>query len=109
MKYKPTFPNVLVVGMHFRPRGKEIAANLLPPVAFELEREPDNQYDSFAIKVMYAGEHIGYIERGQAAFIATYMDDGVKYSCVAEEFRQVKNNLHPVVTVAPVDDETATD
>ena len=54
----PTFPNVLVVGMHFRPNGKAIVASLIPPVSFDLEREPENQYDMFAIKVLYEGEHI---------------------------------------------------
>jgi len=97
----PSFPGVLVVGMHFRPNGKAIVESLLPPVQFDLEREPFNQYDGFAIKVMYDGEHIGYIERKQAMFVAPWMDQGVKYTCVADNFIQVKNNLHPVVTLTP--------
>ena len=99
----PTFPNVLVVGMHFRPNGKAIVASLIPPVSFTLEREPSNQYDMFAIKVLFEGEHIGYIERGQAMFISPWMDQGVEYTCVADEFIEQKKNLHPVVTVAPVE------
>lgn len=98
----PTFPDVLVVGMHFRENGKAIVENLLAPAVFTLEREPLNQYDVYAIKVMYGEDHIGYIERKQAMFISPWMDQGVKFSCVADEFRQVKNNLHPVVTLRPV-------
>ncbi len=100
----PTFPEVLIVGMHFRPNGKAIVESLLPPVEFELEREPFNPYDGFAVKVLYDGEHIGYVERKQACFLAPWMDQGVNYTCVAYEFRQVKNNLHPVVTIKPSDD-----
>lgn len=99
----PSFPNVLVVGMHFRPNGKAIVESLIPPVFFDLELEPENQYDMLAIKVLYEGEHIGYIERGQAMFIAPWMDQGVKYSCMAEEFVQKKNNLHPVVNLTPIE------
>lgn len=99
----PTFPGVLVVGMHFRPNGKAIVESLVAPVAFELEREPENPYDMFAIKVLYDGEHIGYIERKQAMFISPWMDQGVDYTCVCDDFMQQKNNLHPVVTLAPVE------
>ena len=99
----PTFPEVTVVGMHFRPNGKAIVESLLPPVTFVLEREPLNAYDGFAIKVLYDGEHIGYIERKQAMFIAPWMDQGHEYTAVADEFRQIKNNLHPIVRVMPVE------
>lgn len=99
----PTFPDVLVVGMHFRPNGKAIVESLLPPVSFDLVREPENPYDGFAIKVLYDDEHIGYIERKQAMFIAPWMDMGHEYTAVAGEFRQIKNNLHPIVSVQPVE------
>lgn len=99
----PSFPEVQVVGMHFRPNGKAIVESLLAPADFDLEREPLNPYDGFAIKVLYQGEHIGYIERRQAMFIAPWMDQGAVYSCRATEFRQIKNNLHPIVTLTPKD------
>ena len=45
------FPEVLIVGMHFRgEEAKAIVANFVPPLALRLEREPLNPYDSFAIK-----------------------------------------------------------
>jgi hypothetical protein len=100
---KPTFPEVLVVGMHFRPNGKAIVESLIASVEFQLEREPENQYDGFAVKVLYNEHHIGYLERKQAMFISPWMDQGVRYRCMATEFRQVKNNLHPVVTLTPED------
>ena len=99
--FHPTFPNVLVVGMHFRPNGKAIVESLIAPVELQLEREPENPYDGFAIKVLYEGEHIGYVERKQAMFISPWLDQGVAYRCTATDFQQIKNNLHPVVTIAP--------
>lgn len=102
--HKPSFPEVLVVGMHFRPNGKAIVESLLAPVNFDLEREPLNPYDGFAIKVLYEGEHIGYVERKQAMFIAPWMDQGISYRCTASEFRQIKNNLHPIVQITPADE-----
>ena len=100
----PTFPNVLVVGMHFR--GADVVAtvsNLIPPVEFQLEREPQNPYDEFAIKVNYQGEHIGYIERGQAAFISPQIDAGQYYSCTVDGMQQKGKNLHPKCTLAPAE------
>lgn len=99
--HAPTFPEVMIVGMHFRPNGKAIVESLLPPVSFDLEREPYNQFDGFAIKVLYEGEHIGYVERKQAMFIAPWMDQGIAYTCTASEFRLIKNNLHPIVSIEP--------
>jgi len=102
----PTFPEVLVVGMHFR--GKAAVATVesfLPPVELQLEREPMNPHDEFAIKVMYQGEHIGYIERGQAAFISPQIDDGQKYICTVDDMIQRGRNIHPLCTIAPAEEE----
>ncbi len=98
----PTFPNVLVVGMHFRgAEAKATVASFVPPVELQLEREPQNPYDEFAIQVFYEGQHIGYVERGKAAFISPQMDEGQKYICTVEELTQRNNNLHPVCTIEP--------
>jgi HIRAN domain len=101
----PTFPEVLVVGMHFRETeeysAKAIVGSFLPPVELDLEREPMNPYDGYAIKVLYQNQHIGYIERKQAMFIAPWIDQGKEYGCRVDELRAVKKNLHPVVTVYP--------
>lgn len=100
-----TFPDVAVVGMHFRgAEAKSAVENMLPPVELELEREPGNPYDENAIKVNYNGAHIGYLERGQAAFIAPYLDEGVEFICQVTRLEQRKNNLHPVCDIIPVDD-----
>jgi len=103
----PVFTDVVVVGMHFRERdgvpAKSIVANFVPPVELTLEREPDNQFDSFAVKVRYGGHHIGYIEATSACFLAPWMDQGHHYSCVVDEMIERKQNLHPVVRLEPQD------
>lgn len=97
----------LVVGMHFREKegvpAKSIVSNFIPPVELQLEREPQNAYDPFAVKVLYLGEHIGYIERGVAAFLATWMDQGIEYTATVSELLQIKNNLHPLVALTPIE------
>lgn len=99
-----TFPDVQVVGMHFRgPDAKEAAASLEPGTMLRLEREPDNQYDPNAIKVFFESLWIGYIERGQAAWIAPLMDEGATPTCTVTEVREIeagrKTNLHPIVSI----------
>jgi len=104
----PTFEEVRVVGMHFRERdgvpAKSIVANFVPPLTLDLEREPDNRFDEFAIKVMYAGQHIGYIEASSACYIAPWIDEGQKFRCTVEDMIEVKRNLHPVCCIEPVDE-----
>jgi hypothetical protein len=96
----PTFPNVLCVGMHFRGGGaKDIAAALTPGDTVRLEREPENQFDAYAIKVLVEDMHIGYIERGQAAWISPLIDDGDEATAVVTGHEERKNNLHPVLRI----------
>lgn len=71
--------NANLVGVNFRPaEAKDLVKNLALGEALYLEREPDNQYDTNAVKVGYpaTGTHLGYIERGMAESIAPWMDQG---------------------------------
>ena len=94
----PTFPDVRCVGMHFRgPEAVAMAEALLPGDEVALEREPFNQYDENAIKVMLRDTHIGYIARQSAAFIAAYMDDGAEFSATVTG----RHGQYPLLTVGP--------
>jgi single-stranded-DNA-specific exonuclease len=63
-----------VVGVTFENR-QEVIARLQIGDLIWLEREPDNRYDSNAIKVsMNNGEQIGYLNRYLAASIAPHLD-----------------------------------
>lgn len=100
-----TFPSVRVVGMHFRGAdAKEAAANLQPGQSLRLEREEMNEHDGNAIKVYFEDLWLGYLERGQAAWIAPNMDEGMEFDCtvevVSEEpLKNGKINYIPLVEV----------
>jgi hypothetical protein len=91
--------------MHFRERdgvpAKAIVANFVPPLQLELVREPENQYDTFAVKVLYQDQHIGYIEASTACFLAPWMDEGNTYTCTVEQLQERGRNLHPIVRIEP--------
>ena len=44
------------------------------PLKVELEREPDNQYDENAIKVLHGGRQLGYLPAPRAQALAFEMD-----------------------------------
>lgn len=94
-----------VVGMHFRERdgipAKAIVANFVPPVRLTLEREPDNQFDAYAVKVFYENQHIGYIESSTACFLSPWLDEGHEYTCTVTDLIEQKNNLYPAVSLEP--------
>lgn len=104
-----TFPNVRVVGMHFRGAdAKEAAENLQPEQVLRLEREPMNEHDPNAIKVFFEDLWLGYLERTQAAWIAPNMDEGRTFTCVVqivseEPMKNGKINYIPIVEVKEVE------
>ena len=104
----PEFTEVKVVGMHFRERegvpAKEIVAGFIPPVELDLMREPENAFDSYAIKVLYKNQHIGYIEATTACFLSPWMDEKTTYRCTVTELVEAKNNLYPVVKLEPINE-----
>ena len=52
-----------------------LADGLQIGTVLRLEREPTNEYDPNAIKVFFEDTFIGYIERGQAAWISPELDE----------------------------------
>jgi hypothetical protein len=95
-----TFPNVACVGMHFRgPAAVDAAAQLEPGSTLTLIREPDNAFDAYAIKVMLEDLHLGYIERGQAAWISPLLDDGSEATATVTHIEQRGKNHHPILTI----------
>lgn len=99
----PDFLNVKVVGIGFRPaEAKEFASALMPGDELTLEREPDNPHDQNAIKVIGGGMHIGYIERGQAAWLSGHIDEGAEYIGTVEEIQSTAKAIYPVLTLRAV-------
>jgi len=66
------------VGLHFRPREVKDFVNetLSPGYPLDLQREPDNAYDSNAIMVLADDMHIGYVPKTDNYVLAALMDQG---------------------------------
>lgn len=101
----PKFPDVKCVGMHFRGGDAvALAASLEEGEVLRLERETDNAHDGNAIKVFFESTHIGYVERGQAAWIAPLMDEGGAVTATVTRIEDVPNargkvTQHPVMLI----------
>lgn len=94
-----TYPNVAVVGARFR--GADAVAlcrTIALGTELRLKREPDNPYDPNAIKVMFHDQHIGYVERGQAAWIADDLDQGKTAVAIVTD-RQENKTVVPIVEI----------
>lgn len=57
-----------------------------------LKEEPENEYDSFAIRVLTkSGEHLGYIPRYYSQAITERLQKGMTYSCEVLEVTPANN------------------
>lgn len=96
----PAFNKSLVVGVRYRsPFEQTVAASIAPCDGLVLEREPNNSFDSAAIKVLHGSTHIGYIQREVAALLSPLMDRGFFYTATV-----VKNcRISIVANIRPID------
>lgn len=87
---------VPVVGTHFRGSDAKRIVNGMTTgfTDFTFEREPDNEYDSNAIKVIVDNEHIGYLARANNVNLAEAMDHGAVLSAEVIDFESRKPVLH---------------
>jgi len=68
----------LVAGTSFR-KLNDVEAALNKEVKLELKREPQNEYDHFAIALHFEKHKIGYIPRDKTEVIARLMDAGKNF------------------------------
>lgn len=86
MSNPPSFLGNLV-GVSFIPKDNKVYLEALEPgIILQYEREPENDYDENAIRILapnpIAGEEpifIGHLERGVAAPLSQWMDEGYLY------------------------------
>lgn len=74
----------LLRGVQFRPiEAKAIVKDLQEDAPLDLQREPTNEFDSNAIRVLDpdSGQFLGYVAREVAQELAPLMDDGAAYDC----------------------------
>jgi hypothetical protein len=76
-KFISTYVRTFIAGIPHR-LGKNIQINSLLTIGQTLDsqREPMNQYDSNAVKLLVNGKHIGYIPKDDNPKIARHMDAG---------------------------------
>ena len=95
-------------GMFFRqPHEREYASAISIGSTFDLEREPDNAYDAFAIKVtktLSTGEtlHLGYIAKEVAAWVAPELDEGRSFRCTCTGFYTKGKNTGPILSLEEI-------
>lgn len=73
-----------LAGANFRPSSAQgRTLGLKPGDHAFLERDPDNQYDDNAVRVLTEGDRdfIGFVPREMAATIAPLLDVGYLYGC----------------------------
>lgn len=105
----PTIHSILV-GNGFRPSAaREVAKDIPSNTELGLEREYDNAYDANAVKVLYKGEHIGYVKATEAAELRPWMDSGVEYGCYTLTCVDYPRNKYEILLKPKVADEAKAD
>ena len=73
---------------------QSILADLNDACDLKLVREPDNSYDTNAIKVYAHGDHIGYINADLAKDLAKKMDNGIAVDASIDEITGGGDGFH---------------
>ena len=74
-------------GVQFRDASvKEVVRELNVDDELTLERDPENAYDTNAIKVLQDSIFLGFVEKDVAAEIADRLDNGDEYTCTVVGF-----------------------
>lgn len=83
-----------LAGMGFHVEDEQEEENiqeLIPGTELKLYREPDNEYDEWAIAVYYGeDDQLGYITRYKNETIARLMDAGKRFIAIVDEPREAK-------------------
>lgn len=93
----------LLRGVSFRPiEAKSIVTQLQSGEDLKLEREPENEYDTNAIRVIHppSSEFLGFVAKEIAADIAPLMDNGIQFTC------KVTDRYTPAVVGLAIDEAT---
>lgn len=80
-------------------KGRACLAGLEPGTKLILEREPENEYDHWAIKVLTkSGQMLGYVTRFKNETIARMMDHGHRFEARVEDKKAFQNKEKKTVT-----------
>lgn len=97
--------DVILAGAKFRPaEAKEVIRGLAPNDKLTLEREPDNEYDEFAVRILKDGVFIGYVPKEVSEEVSTRLDNGEEPEVTADGFA---GDLRPYVHIQWADGDSA--
>ena len=97
-----------VVGVTFTNEGtgekrsdivRELAQKNVSDIKIQLVREPENQYDANAVKVIADDRQIGYIGKEYATIIAPLMDEYEEFSTVVKGIGEYNNRPYCEITI----------
>lgn len=90
------FESVRIAGTSHAPDIDATMRQMLDEARLDLVREPDNQADSWAIRVEHDGKKIGYVPADKNEVLARLMDGGKALSgeLVSRELRGTWWNVH---------------
>lgn len=99
-----------VVGVTFKNDDGTSRSNIITEMAYDesssvnlkLEREPHNQYDTNAVKVIAEGGQIGYIGKDYASIIASMMDQGTQFIVTVEDCGEYKGRPYCQIRIDEV-------
>lgn len=83
---------VAIRGIQYENR-REIALLVNQGDSLELELEIDNLYDPYAVKVLFDGRQIGYVERDKARIVSRELQSGRSVSAYAEDVQHPRDPL----------------
>jgi hypothetical protein len=88
---------VLLAGAGFRPESaKEVLRRATPGDRFTLEPDPENEYDSNAVRVMHEGQHVGFIPRDSNEDISAHLLHGDELFAEVIAF---ESSLRPILEI----------
>lgn len=86
-----------LMGASFRPsEARETVRGLQAGDELTLEPDTNNKYDAFAVRVLYDGEHIGYLPKGHNTIVFEALCNHEDVSC---SVFYSDNNLKPELLV----------
>lgn len=91
-----------LAGANFRPvEAREVCKSLGIGETLELEADPENQYDSNAVKVIAYGEFIGFIPKSDNAPVAAALDRGEE---ILVEVVGFESSIKPILEITLSDE-----
>jgi hypothetical protein len=78
---------------------REIITSMVGDERIDLVREPNNQYDPNAIKILANDKQIGYIGRDYASIMAPLMDGGIGFTAVVKGCGEYKGRPYCEITI----------